>query len=220
MAKRDYYTVLGVSRDASEEDIKNPMTGLKPPSVPEKLVPVIDTSEYTRLLAACQGKRFTDIRDRAIIEFFRSTGARRAEVTGLRITDVDLDQLCAIVTGKGSRMRIVRFDAATGLAISRYLRARRSQAYAASDMLWIGYDGPLHVDAISLMFTRRCQKAGVKINPHRFRHDFSHRYLLNGGQESDLMQQAGWSSSQMLRRYGASAAGERARQHYDQVFKK
>ena len=204
----------------SEEDIANPLNGMKPPSVPQKLVPVIPDSDYARLIQSCQGKRITDIRDWAIIGFIRSTGARRSEVANLKLTDIDLDQLAAIVTGKASKMRIVRFDAATGLAISRYLRARKNHPHASSDMLWIGNDGPLTSDGIYQMFGRRGENAGVQVNPHRFRHDFSHRYLLNGGQESDLMSQNGWSSASMLRRYGQSAAAERARQHYDSVMGK
>jgi site-specific recombinase XerD len=202
----------------NEEDIKNPMTGLKPPAVPQKLVPVIADGEWSKLIGTCTTKRFYDLRDKATLEFFRSTGARRSEVAGLRVTDIDLDQLAAIVTGKASKMRIVRFDAATGLALSRYLRARKSRKHASSDALWIGGYDQLTSDGVYQMFTRRGEKAGVEINPHRFRHDFSHRYLLNGGQESDLMSQNGWSSASMLRRYGASAAAERARQHYDAVM--
>src|ERR1700758_3634652 len=112
------------------------MTSVKPPTVPQKLVPVISDAEYARLAQACSGKRFTDLRYRAMIMFFRSTGARRAEVAGLRVTDIDLDGKCAIVTGKGSRRRIVRFDAATALELSRYLRQRKSHRHASSDMLW------------------------------------------------------------------------------------
>lgn len=202
----------------SEEDIRNPMSGMKPPSVPEKLVPVIPANDYSKLIGTCSSRRYVDVRDKAIFEFFRSTGARRAEIAGIRVTDVDLNQLAAIVTGKGTRMRIVRFDAATGLALSRYLRARRKHRHVSSDMLWLGEDGPLNPDAFNLMFRRRSERAGVQVNPHRFRHDFSHRYLLNGGQETDLMQQNGWTSADMLRRYGASAAAERAREHYDRVM--
>jgi hypothetical protein len=64
---------------------------------------------------------------------------------------VDLDQLCAIVTGKASKMRIVRFDAATGLALSRYLRVRKTRRHASSDMLWIGGYGSLTSDGIYQM---------------------------------------------------------------------
>lgn len=204
----------------SEEGILNPMSGISPPKVPQKVVPVIDNSDYSKLIHTCSGRSFTDIRDRAILEFFRSTGARRAEVTYLRLSDIDLDQLAAIVTGKASKMRIVRFDAATGLAISRYLRVRKSHRYSKSDRLWLGKAGPIKPNAMNLMLKRRGTTAGTKINPHRFRHDFSHKYLLNGGQETDLMQQNGWASSQMLRIYGQSAAAERARQHYDKVMER
>jgi integrase/recombinase XerD len=37
------------------------------------------------------------------------------------------------------------------------------------------------------------------------RHHFSHTWLDRGGAEGDLMELNGWSSPQMLRRYGASA---------------
>ena len=47
--------------------------------------------------------------------------------------------------------------------------------------------------------------------PHRFRHHFSHTWLDRGGTEGDLMEPNGWSSPQMLRRYGARTRSARAR---------
>jgi hypothetical protein len=44
---------------------------------------------------------------------------------------------------------------------------------------------------------------------------FSHTWLDRGGAEGDLMELNGWSSPQMLRRYGASA---RARRTYNRVM--
>jgi hypothetical protein len=38
------------------------------------------------------------------------------------------------------------------------------------------------------------------------------------GAEGDLMELNGWSSSQMLRRYGASARSARARRSYDRIM--
>lgn len=202
----------------AEEGIKNPMTGMKPPKVDDKLVPVIPESDWQKIIEACSGKRFYDIRDKAIMLLFHSSGARRSEIANLNLMDIDLDALCAVVTGKGSKMRIVRFDAATGLALSKYIRTRGKHRHATCNALWIGTDGPLHPDAFNTMFKRRSVTAGVKVHPHMYRHDFSHRWLLKGGQETDLMSQNGWSSSDMLRRYGASAAAERARSHYDKVM--
>jgi integrase/recombinase XerD len=55
------------------------------------------------------------------------------------------------------------------------------------------------------MIARRGRRCGVDAWPHRFRHHFSHTWLDRGGAEGDLMELNGWSSPQMLRRYGASA---------------
>jgi integrase len=62
-------------------------------------------------------------------------------------------------------------------------------------------------------------QAGVTVYPHRFRHHFCHTWLDRGGAEGDLMELNGWSSPQMLQRYGGSARGARARRHYDLIMK-
>ncbi len=65
---------------------------------------------------------------------------------------------------------------------------------------------------------RRGRQAGVDAWTHRFRHHFSHTRLDRGGAEGDLMELNGWSSPQMLRRYGASARSARARRTYDRIM--
>lgn len=68
------------------------------------------------------------------------------------------------------------------------------------------------------MIERRGREVGVEVNPHKFRHTFSHNWLDNRGAEGDLMELNGWSSPQMLARYGRSARSARARRHYDDVM--
>jgi integrase len=79
-------------------------------------------------------------------------------------------------------------------------------------------EGPVTPDGIYQIVTRAGEKAGVHVYPHRFRHHFSHTWLDRGGEGRDLMELNGWSSPQMLRRYGASARSARARRTYDRIM--
>jgi integrase len=68
------------------------------------------------------------------------------------------------------------------------------------------------------MLERRALDAGIPhLHPHRFRHTFAHLWLAEGGQETDLMRLAGWRSREMVGRYAASAADQRAREAHQQM---
>jgi site-specific recombinase XerD len=115
--------------------------------------------------------------------------------------------------GKGHRPRACPFGDKTGQAIERYLRERNKHALAKRPELWLGARGVLTGNGITQMLRRRAPQAGIDhLHPHMFRHTFAHRWLAEGGQEQDLMRLAGWRSREMLTRYGASAANERARE--------
>jgi integrase len=67
------------------------MTKLRPPAVPQQPVPVLSHEELQRTVATCAGRDFEARRDRAIILLLVDSGARRAELAGLRLVDVDFD---------------------------------------------------------------------------------------------------------------------------------
>jgi integrase len=78
-----------------------------------------------------------------------------------------------------------------------------------------GSQQPGAAGGIYQIVARRGRQCGVNVYPHRFRHHFSHTWLDRGGAERDLMELNGWTSPQMLTRYGASARGARARRSYE-----
>jgi site-specific recombinase XerD len=198
-----------------EEIAASPMARMRPPKVPEQPVAVLTVDEQRRLLATCEGRSFEDRRDAAIFRVFIDTGARLAEVTGLLVATLELDEGMLLVMGKGRRERALPVGSRTVKALDRYLRERSRHHAAAAPQLWVGTRGPMTPSGVTQMMERRARQAGVgELHPHRFRHTFAHEWLSAQGSEGGLMQLAGWRSRDMLGRYGASAAAERARSEH------
>jgi site-specific recombinase XerD len=197
----------------------NPMANMKPPSLPEVPVPIVDDTTLTALLKVCSGNGFEDRRDTALLRMFIDTGCRLSEITYLKVDDVDLRAGEITVMGKGSRKRTVRCGAKGALALDRYLRDRKRHPRGQfTNALWIGTKGAMTPSGLAQILERRCDQAKIpRLHWHQLRHTAAHAWLAAGGEEGDAMRLFGWRSRQMLQRYGASGADERAREAYKRL---
>ncbi|MFF0495767.1 tyrosine-type recombinase/integrase [Nocardia aobensis] len=215
-AHRQYRSLQQFCKYLLQEELldTDPYAKLKPPIVPAKPIPVPPIDALRKLLAICDGNSFEDRRDTAIIRLLTDAGPRIGEVAPLEVDAIDFTENTVLVLGKGRRPRTLPFSDKTRTALRRYLRIRARHPHAANDnpALWLGRSGQMTASGIQQMLERRAEAAGIDhIHPHQLRHFFAHNWLANGGQEQDLMMLAGWRSRQMIGRYGASVADERAR---------
>ena len=110
-----------------------------------------------------------NLRDLAIIDMLASTGMRVGEMVLLNRCDVDFQERECVVLGKGSKERIVYFDARTKLHLKNYLASRQDNNPA----LFVTLKAPhqrLQIGGIE----RRLRDIGKKlkiqqIHPHKFR---------------------------------------------------
>ena len=195
------------------------MTRLRAPKVTVTAVPVSTSAELSELDKACQGRSFAARRDAAIIAVLTATGIRLSKLAGIRgqpddpaRSDLDLQRREIRIRGKGRTARTVKIRHQAARSLDRYLRARARHPQAWRPQLWLGVNGrgPLTAAGIYQAVTPASR---VTVYPHRFRHHFSHTWLDRGGAERDLMKLNGWTSPQMLTRYGA-----RARRSYDRIM--
>jgi site-specific recombinase XerD len=191
----------------------DPLLGVKPPKLDTKVTDALTDDELKRLMKACAGREFRDIRDIAVVRLMAETGMRAGEVVGLQLADVDLTRgLATVHRGKGGKGRIVPFSAQTATAIDRYLRARRGHLLEANPQLWLGDRGKgFTYDGLHAALKYRAQLAGIdRFHPHLLRHTAATRWLRAGGSEGGLMAVAGWATRDMIDRYTGASAAERA----------
>jgi len=138
-------------------------------------------------------------------------GLRSAELIGLTLADVDLDNGLLLVLGKGRRKRQVPIGKKCISAIDKYLRSRSKSDNSNRHELWIGSKGPLTDSGLRQMLTRKSRSAGIPhIHAHQLRRYFAAEWISEGGSETDLMRITGWKTRAMINHYTSGRATQMA----------
>lgn len=146
---------------------------------------LITANELNRLMKGPQGDSATDLRDRAILELFFSTGLRVSELCSLN-ADIDLTRDEFSVRGKGDKVRVVFLSDSAKKAIAAYLKKRGDMGealFAGYGKLGRGKDvSRLTPRTVERMVKKYAVRAGItrKVTPHVIRHSFATDLLENG----------------------------------------
>ena len=110
-----------------------------------------------------------EVRDLAIIDMLASTGMRVGEMVLLNRNDIDFNERECIVFGKGSKERVVYFDARTKIHLQNYLESRKDNNPA----LFVSLKSPherLKVGGVEVRLREFGKQLGLnKVHPHKFR---------------------------------------------------
>lgn len=173
--------------------IAEPLTGAVPSAagwsgaaLPRGLAP----DEVARLLAGCDRRRATGIRDYAILVLLVRLGLRAAEVSSLRLDDIDWQAGEIVVRGKGRSEERLPLPADVGEAIADYLR--RARPRRPEREVFLRMYAPLRglsPDGVSEVVRAAGERAGLgSFGSHRLRHTAATEMLRAGASLPEVAQ--------------------------------
>ena len=184
----------------ARQDVKSmPAERIELAKVSERSLDLITPVELKRLLDSPGGTDLKDLRDKAILELFFSTGLRVSELAALT-SDIDLQNDELSVRGKGGKVRVVFISPEAKSAVKKYLSARKDMGEAL--FVQIGKKVTkkgnefLNRRSIERIVKTHAIKAGIskKVTPHVMRHMFATDLLSNGADLRSVQSLLGHSS--------------------------
>ncbi|RHO29154.1 site-specific tyrosine recombinase/integron integrase [Roseburia sp. AM16-25] len=132
-----------------------------------------------------------EIRDLAMIDLLASTGMRIGEMVLLNRSDINFRERECIVFGKGSKERVVYFDARTKVHLQNYLDSRKDDNPA----LFVSLREPnerLQIGGVEIRLREFGRKLGMrKVHPHKFRRTLATMAIDKGMPIEQLQQLLG-----------------------------
>jgi len=167
-----------------------------------EFIPPTFAGEQVKLLVGWRPSGFYDRRLHLLILILLDSGARISEALGLKVGDVNMDDLFLTLSGKGRKQRRVPLSLELRRVMYRFIRDLEKQPH---DYLLSSGDGRMLGRCVCLRDVKRlCKRLGFqapKRTLHAFRHTFAMNFVKQGGGVFHLQKSLGHSSLEMSRRY-------------------
>ncbi len=195
------------------DDYHAPIRKVKAPKLPKEIIQGADLEDIQRMVEACKGNRFTELRDKALLLFLLDTGTRASECLSINLSDVNFATGGVLIRkGKGNKSRMVYFGKTARRALTAYLKTRKDDNPA----LWVNEQGGrLTRWGLDKTLRLRAKQAGIANPPstHDFRRAFALNMLRSGCDVFTLQRLMGHSDLTVLRRYLAQTESDLQQAH-------
>jgi integrase/recombinase XerD len=168
----------------------DPSAALPRPRFERPLPRILEVEDVQRMFEAAEDRAASGepaaLRNLALLELLYGSGLRASELVGLPKGAVRRGQPFLMVTGKGSKDRLVPISSRAEVAVGKWLEV------APTSATWLFPSGKSHLSRVRLFQIVRAlgADAGIapdRISPHVLRHAFA-THLLSGGADLRVLQ--------------------------------
>lgn len=190
---RSFYKYMTRNKIAESD----PTLDLESPKIERKIPEVLSTEEVELLLEQPKCIDLKGYRDKAMLELLYATGIRVSELTGLDLSDINIES-SHLKCNKGSKERIIPVGSIAINALRDYLEIARLH------MIQDKSENALFVNMNGFRLTRQGfwkiiklykSQANISkpITPHTLRHSFAAHLLENGADLRSIQEMLGHS---------------------------
>lgn len=186
----------------------NPVESIEPVKEIRKPIDYFRPEQMERLREGCR-----TLRDRALLEVLRSTGARVGEVVPINVADVDWQTGDITILGeKGGRYRVIYLDDVARYHLRKYVENRKD----TSDALFVGSRAPFKrlektgIRAVLKAIAER-ERLTCRVYPHKMRKTLGMQLKNQGVDIGTVQEVLGHSNPAVTSRYYAESTPETLR---------
>ena len=197
----------------------SPLAGHRALKTSRKVEVPFSEEEMQRLLAEWpEDGAFEPLRDRLLVELLYSTGIRRAELIGLKVEDLDLEQHSLKVLGKRKKERIIPLLPHLVEHFRPYLELRSalSETQEVPYVFLTSTGHKMYETLVYRIINEYLSKVSVKAkrSPHILRHTFATHLLNQGADMNSVKELLGHASLASTQVYTHNSIAELKRIHH------
>jgi len=190
---KSFYTYLVKTKQIRQ----NPLAKHKSLKVSKKVNIPFSQRELAEVLDLFDdAKDFESLRDKLIIELMYTTGMRRSELIGLKLSSVDLSQNTVKVLGKRNKERQIPLLNSVVSTIEIYQKQRNKMETGVDYFLITKKGKKMYPTLVYRIINEYFSKVSLKIkkSPHVIRHSFATHLLNEGADLNSVKELLGHSS--------------------------